>query len=591
MVWHCRVCIATLSVLLVAITGIGIFAWNMTTPAATTLAGGGGAAAFVAAPLIGRRKIVREAAANDSRRREGVVSDAINTTNDESDGFSQEEAIGVVKAPTNKKEGVLAPNVAQQKAPFLQRLPTSFPMMRTVCGGSTSSTTRGEAVESNRAVPQVVRAKQPRFNITIGVAGCRLEITVAMQAAPCREHAAQQLAKAQLDWYSQWLLQKVGPDALRFIADGPERAWAPTAFDSATCTYRAALQVFTAGEYSLDMRWDLDGSWHLREDQPTITTFRNARLGSVQFKCDAKDLPTLQGCCTRRRVVGRYVVAAFEAKGADAYLPPPSALPYYPWKGSQYVFEGLGCRLAPLVLRPSAWASCLVRAKESIDGAREKSSVNDGVASGAKKTPAELHVFFTGDSQIRTLFRHFDSVVTRSAAIIAKGGNLTTRVPGVVSVRYLWDPYLDSFADRVRQFPAGPLAGIDVVVLGIGPWPASFGQWSMLRYSAEMDRIATVAKQLVGAGVVVVWAGAPAWPKPRKNVPGFRITNYRLGAMNTIGAKALFAVGAVHLDLFSLSYPLMHLHRGDGMHYDRSVVLYSAVNVLMNVLCWHDKDA
>ena len=230
-----------------------------------------------------------------------------------------------------------------------------------------------------------------------------------------------------------------------------------------------------------------------------------------------------------------------------------------------------------------------------------------------------------------------------SAPVDAVRGNATHpkrrggrgRLPAL-SLRYQWDPYLDALNGTVarwltylrrggsgdtsrpggrgdqtptslRRSPDGHL----IVVLSFGPWAASFGQWTYVQYATRVREVARVAeafvRQCVHEGqrdlsVRFIWLGPPAWPKPRK-MPGFRITNYRLGVFSYIGEQMLcaprYALGdegvdagssdawrrAIGcLDFFSMSFPLLRLHRGDHMHYDRSVLLFSVADVLVDMI-------
>jgi hypothetical protein len=200
---------------------------------------------------------------------------------------------------------------------------------------------------------------------------------------------------------------------------------------------------------------------------------------------------------------------------------------------------------------------------------------------------------------------------------------------------FLWDPYLEALRNEPSRRQYIIAAGFDVLVFGLGAWPASFGQWSMGKFHMAMRQVAATLVKLERARdeeeeeeaarsgapppsapplpFLSIWAGSPAWPKPRK-MPGFRITNYRLGVFNTIGEQVLLLhrdeedpqyshrrrshnhaktptgnssnnSKRLRLDWYQPSFPMLHLHRGDGMHYDGSVVLYSAANLLANLVC------
>ena len=236
---------------------------------------------------------------------------------------------------------------------------------------------------------------------------------------------------------------------------------------------------------------------------------------------------------------------------------------FYPYRGAEWTYEYHDCAFRDYVTDRQATKDCVLHSERQ-------------QGRGAVRRDK---VLLTGDSQIRTLFRAWESVAADAPPILLKGGNLTLRDSGS-DVTYLWDPYLDAFAERGDYM----LHNFDAVVLGMGPWPCSFGQWTMTHFEMRVRNLTHAVRRLVAHGVRVVWAGAPAWPKPRA-MPRFRITNYRLGVMNAIGASLLGRAGAKHLNWFQIALPFLKLHRGDGMHFDWSVVIYTAHSVLRTILC------
>ena len=387
---------------------------------------------------------------------------------------------------------------------------------------------------------------------------------------------------------SSWMSSVAGPDAFRLsVSGGKEKVAGSSRFlaNTTLCSLAAGsthrfgysyiieFAVREAGKYEIELKWELDNNWALNEVKDTVTHFKNAYLArGTQIPGSCKGPPqqgqhisTILRRCNDTGGSGRWVRSTVEPKRGQ--LPA-----YYPWKGHEWEYRLDGCRLDSFYASPNMLLEQLQSFKARIGG-----------------RPVKL--FFTGDSQVRTVFRHWVSIVSNSPADIAKGGNLSY-TDGTHSVQYIWDPYLEAILNRSTMLAEGHY---DVIVLGIGPWPSSFGQWPMKQFASRLAAVAEHLKRFVelrlqaqdGIEPLVVWAGAPAWPKPRK-MPGFRITNSRLGTMNTIAVRRLRkGIGQLHfrhLDWFQPSLSMTHLHRGDGMHYDHSIVLYTAASMLANIV-------
>ena len=234
------------------------------------------------------------------------------------------------------------------------------------------------------------------------------------------------------------------------------------------------------------------------------------------------------------------------------------------------------------------------------------------------------------------------------------------------SIRFAWDPYLDqvnrTLSDIVASMVVRPVKGLPsatspfpspssltqvfesnnqklaapspppghaVVVLGIGAWAASFGQWTFRHYADRVRQVADAAElAMTRASLVtnfslrIIWLGPPAWPRPRK-MRGSRITNYRLGVFSHIGeavmcphftkaqrrddrestpgddnsstsheaersrrawASPIWQRQVGCLDYFSLALPMRRLHRGDFMHYDFGAVPFAAIDAIVCML-------
>ena len=109
----------------------------------------------------------------------------------------------------------------------------------------------------------------------------------------------------------------------------------------------------------------------------------------------------------------------------------------------------------------------------------------------------------------------------------------------------------------------------DVLFIGFGAHPASWGQWT---FQKMKDHMAKVADALCERRGPTVWFGAPAWPKAKSaSVANWRVTNPRLGIFNRLAETAIRSrncSGIRIVDAFSMSLPQLKLSR-DGAHYDK----------------------
>ncbi len=246
---------------------------------------------------------------------------------------------------------------------------------------------------------------------------------------------------------------------------------------------------------------------------------------------------------------------------------------------------------------PLTWAGNKVNIDDD-DGGLSSVAANERCISG--KT-----LLVTGDSQSRSLFwairESLQKGFTQSAAPLNKPGSEPQHRDAAsvgkithayfelrsVRLRYVWDSYLANIS-RSMIFEESTMAETDVIVVGMGAHAASWGQWTLRKYHSEMVRIArTLCGRLPGPsssgspgsnshGRVVVWYGAPAWPK-HKSVENFRATNLRLGAFNAIAEQVLRSVCSLSsvklrfVDFFHMTYSVPQLSK-DGAHYDKSIV-------------------
>lgn len=219
-----------------------------------------------------------------------------------------------------------------------------------------------------------------------------------------------------------------------------------------------------------------------------------------------------------------------------------------------------------------------------------------------------VKILFTGDSHIRALYYHWCSVGNNDVVRTQKIRNVTTAVGDRgASATFYWDSYLT----RMKQWKGDVMlqevvSRFNVIVFGIGSWPASYGQWSYSDTAVHGLQVANVVRELLRRGVVVIFAGAPAWPKHRKNNPGFRITNTRLNLFNKIQIAALTAAAMLSSDhqesnsdsckprsssslvkqlpYFDFTFVAPKLRSKDDMHYDGSAPMFASIDAIAKSL-------
>jgi hypothetical protein len=475
-------------------------------------------------------------------------------------GITSPEASSVRPVPhTAAQRQRLAAAVESGVSTNEQRWPSRVPMDRShwPAASTVASAVRLLSLPRRAADKAVVSLHLPV------VEGQPCHGAVVVQLTRCVNITKRVSHDAAFDGYVRGTAGPIALYVLVYDDDGAQAAGAAF-FDAERCQYVAEFDVApgVAGG-RVKVVQELAAFAALDETITTVPPGRKVELANFAASCTTGSYHRAPArLCDGRDVDG----AAGHWETAQT-SPPARNLTYFPWAGHRRRHAvSPSCDVEAFSRQPQRFQRCMAR-RAGAAGARRYS------------------VLFTGDSQVRTLFRQWESVATNRVAVLQKGGNLTVAArDGSWRAVYIWDPYLDGFLDR------GALvrAEFDAVVLGIGAWPASFGQWTVGQFTARVAAVAAVAAVagplVAQRGVRVVWMGSPAWPKPRQ-MTGFRITNYRLGVFNAVGARAVVAAGGAHLDLFGLSLPQRKLHRGDGMHYDRGAVLYAALDVLLTLLC------
>jgi len=361
--------------------------------------------------------------------------------------------------------------------------------------------------------------------------------------------------------WDTFIRHHVGPDALRvtILSDQELSMGAacsiPPEHSAAhgLMTYLVVARGRTRGDYVLQVRLEHDKYWALNEMHDSIPYSLKQDLLQHRVRCDASVATVDRGATSphlaRCKGLGRPHEGC--TYGRDD-RPRGGRIV----RGAEYQLECANCSVERYHRGTAArvW-SCLSR-----------------------------RVLFIGDSHIRTLFWHWAAVVDDTVPRHEKVFNITIahrEKRTIATSTFLWDGYLERWL-AYRDWIA---TNADVVVFGCGSWPASYGQWTVERWRHHHAEItASALQQLVDSGVTVVYAGAPAWPKFRKNNPGFRISNYRLGLFEYIVRHYLPQQARI-LPFFELSYPLPRLRAKDGMHYDDSIILYSAADLLATYIC------
>ena len=200
-------------------------------------------------------------------------------------------------------------------------------------------------------------------------------------------------------------------------------------------------------------------------------------------------------------------------------------------QGAHYQLQVLG---SPILNHFSRDAPSAIRARFSASGLTERT------------------VFFIGDSHLRFLYHYWVSFLENATAATEKISYQTrhtvieplntSSAPIRFTSKFQWDPFLNETLYDPGLFTSVLRRG-DVLVLGIGSWPASFAHWSLETFYERLRNVTIVLRRLAVQFVVVVYAGAPAVPKWRAFIDWFRISNYRMILMNHFARHALLYGG------------------------------------------------
>eukprot|EP01064_Diplonema_japonicum_P010698 TRINITY_DN17923_c0_g1_i1.p1 TRINITY_DN17923_c0_g1~~TRINITY_DN17923_c0_g1_i1.p1 ORF type:complete len:480 (+),score=66.96 TRINITY_DN17923_c0_g1_i1:62-1441(+) len=330
------------------------------------------------------------------------------------------------------------------------------------------------------------------------------------------------------------LKNQIGPDHYRITVETANEIMSPTDYKIETdrCVLTAPITLLRTTPTitaKITVKWETDHFNGVTETVKTITSFREKYLVKgyeVQLKCSGDAKTPLSHRYTKRKPKPLQNVKAgeWEWVSTSPASPPPSC--------------------------------------------KQKS------------------LLFIGDSQIRTVWRHYEAAWEGTTPVLTKTSESDRVLSGGHRVMFTFNPLLtDLLENGSRYLFKGSTDFPDYAVVGFGPWPANMG-WTherFFKYTEDLFRRINASRE--GSPTKYIWAGSPAWPKPRRNSEGFRITNSRLRLWNTHTARLAARYGIPTIDFYAISLPFQHLHRGDGMHYDNSVVLYTMVEEVRRLAC------
>eukprot|EP01065_Artemidia_motanka_P017037 TRINITY_DN20606_c0_g1_i1.p1 TRINITY_DN20606_c0_g1~~TRINITY_DN20606_c0_g1_i1.p1 ORF type:complete len:539 (+),score=126.93 TRINITY_DN20606_c0_g1_i1:42-1619(+) len=351
--------------------------------------------------------------------------------------------------------------------------------------------------------------------------------------------------------WGEWLTEHAGPEHIRLTVQSPSeivmgtQRWVPPRLAGERYTCGASILFFQLSqqrEFSARAKCELADGWGVNEKHHNTAHWRNKDVAWLPtYRCQTP--PPLVATPAADVEQGRWV-----AREGGSLKPAPGAKPL---RGAEWDWERYGGRRRRFTSEEAA------RCLRSGGGA--------------------VVVQIVGDSQARSVYHAVRQRLTSADvsydAMRRKVANASDTVAGV-QLSYRLDSYLD-------ELPR--LADPDVLILGYGAHPASWGQWSYADFGKRVDRVADALCRRRGR---TVWFGAPAWPKGKpSHVRNFRVTNPRLGIFNALSRRALRRCESVrHADFFSMSFPQLRLSK-DGAHYDKSVVMSVLVDMLLEQVC------
>jgi len=347
--------------------------------------------------------------------------------------------------------------------------------------------------------------------------------------------------------------RRFGPDSFRMRLDGPEVLVADLSHEGA-CRYSGRLCLTISGWYTLQAA-HLFGRFHAVTELLPITQYALAPVTKKRYRVGF-DLHPNTPCARSLRATpcsleglthGRWV----RPEAVRGYLDPfpPWKFPRVPGKnlaeahswGSDAVWTPYNCTWR-LLAQPEARV-CL----------------------------ANTSLLFIGDSMTRSFFYPFlnklweNKIQGNPKITVADGPRVWTVAPNI-RLQYSPDPFLTEPSMYQAMLQS---TDYDIVVLGMGDWPASStvrpkGLWPFARYRSHIDAVARdLAAFVARTGTRVLWHTIPAF-----GIADFDAwrNNQRFQLYNEYCVRRFRAAGIPVLDLFAVSIAMTHTAH-DGGHF------------------------
>ena len=399
--------------------------------------------------------------------------------------------------------------------------------------------------------PHTINNKTMSFHVNVvsDPTGCRGVVVIRevwAQASMCDEGPSLSPNVSARVFY-----ESLGRRSFTIVVHGPERIILNTAYFG-KCMYRAEFSLSAADVYKLTVTVALLDHWALDlRHKPVVTA--NQRIVTGNLSCNTSR-PFYNGTAQCRR----------------------------------------GDAPARWAMTPEGWSWVPYECGYYHNFLRDPDKIDACFRSNRRR--GRHSILFTGDSQVRSMYLHFMGVLKREVPMSSFHFRLRRKTRPVYETDHLhieheFDPHLTNLSTYAAEDDTTSSHGavFDTIVVGTGMW-SYMSRHSHERYTAHLVKISQTILKLRNRGIRVLWAGSPAWPKQGFK-SGFRTEgrsrqdNNRMGLTHALGDIVMSAIGVPKLDFFSLSLPQEYRYEGDSVHYDYSIVLYTAVNVLLNVWC------
>eukprot|EP00667_Euglena_gracilis_P009959 EG_transcript_10133 len=346
--------------------------------------------------------------------------------------------------------------------------------------------------------------------------------------------------------------RRFGPDSFRVRLEGPEVFVVPFRHEG-QCQYAGRFRTTVGGWFTLQAT-HLFGRYHAVTElipKPKYTmlrlTDRQYRLGLALPSLRNITAPVLPPCSPATSGVGRWLRCEADWPYLD---------PFPPWKFPRVPGKNLA--------EAHSWGS-------DAHWTPYTCSWQPPTQAEARRCLADSSVLFIGDSMTRSFFYPVlnllweDKILGNPKITVADGPKTWTVKPNI-RLEYSPDPFLD----EERLFRATLRSdAYDVVVLGMGDWPASStvqpkGLWPLRRYRSHIDSIAADLRSFINrTRTRVVWHTIPAF-----GIADFDTwrNNRRFELYNAYARQRFEGIGVPVLDLYAISLAMTHAAH-DGGHY------------------------